>query len=215
MKLMNYTKTRELLTQLFKQDQLAASVAEVLEKQKWDIGQPTGLTEFLTWLNPVIAGGCEVVTSGAAKSILALSIHYYTRRHPNANRRNIRSASHLVYAAVSGDATSLKPLENAVEGYCWELLAACAVDDDSSELQTRIIFRLIEAVVFSGAGLRQKTERQPLLEAGKLAKTPTVPLTEEGKRETLLEAIALLEATKESFKSKLVFQAKKKLETLL
>lgn len=155
----------------------------------------------------------------------------FRAKYPKASARDVAGAVNVIYcctADASGNPNA-NPLELFVRAtivgmFGGEVLPNGTLNlppkmadqafrqqiHDPSKEQTEIVFNLIETLFFRVRGEHAKARRSDLIEQGS-----GQPTEGADPRQTVRETIALLEATKSAFKSKLVAQAKEKLETLL
>jgi hypothetical protein len=235
MQILNYRTTRQLLTQPFEAAELASSVAQTLEHNNWLLGQPRGpqdtLRDFAAWLNPQVdeqAQAAGVFDLSAGKAILALAIHYFSQRYPNASQLDIASASKMVEFGVTGMSGGFGTDEYPLERYCEQLLMAAlggamadegwgfvpqeAVERAPSAEQTTLLFNLVEAVYFK---TRPPKDQKAAIRSARAVRERGVAADAANPAAVLADVIADLDSTRQAFKSKVIAGAREKLQALL
>lgn len=164
-----------------------------------------------------------------ASNFRELAIDHFARIYPKASPADLRSAGDLVDALVTGAflVAGVHPLETYARAVVVGAIGGTNLDNgtvslpservlsSASDKQTVLLFNLIETLYFKTRIERGAARRAQLMERGDYGATPAIPQNEDDRKRTIQEAIDLLEATRDSFKSKLVMQAKEKLRALL
>lgn len=231
MQILNYDTTRQLLTRPFAPQGLAQSVQETLSRDHWHIGQPETLDQVAAWLTPDVepqAQGAGVFDLGAGSAILALAIHYFTQRYPDAATLDIASAASMVEYGVTCRYGGFGTDGYGLERQCEQLLMAClggamgedgwgvipqeALDRDPSDEQTRLLFNLIEGVYFKA---RAPKEHKATIQAAHNVRERFQADEAADPAAVIAEVVAMLDSTRHAFKSKVIAEAKAKLQALL
>lgn len=148
-----------------------------------------------------------------SESLFVLATQYFHLKHSARTVEIVSAAELLVECATGRRADDNHPAGK----YARQVIAGLSegLDLASSELQTEVIFHLIETLYFKTRDSRAAARRARLMTDAHYGEPVRKPESEEDRKQVIREAIALLEATKSSFRSKLVAEAKERLQTLL
>lgn len=145
--------------------------------------------------------------------------HYYSQKYPKAGEGELTSAARLLVEYATGrDARDNHPVGHYARQVIAGVLCGKMTDRvhlSDMDAQTEIVFHLIETIYFKARESRATARRAQMLAEAHYGEPVSKPETEAERRRVITDAITLLEATKASFKSKLVAEAKEKLQTLL
>ena len=145
---------------------------------------------------------------GAKTTITMKAVDTYFRaRYPKSSDSDRATAQALLWKYL-GHQHDLEPspMSLYVEAAILSMLVLADQNDDNSYEQTKMVFDLIETLIFRVRAERVTSLRADWIDKGKGDGESTDSLG------LIREAIALLEATKTAFKSKLVAEAKEKLQ---
>ena len=145
--------------------------------------------------------------------VLIAASSYFRQMYPTASDNDLRIAQAVLLDCISGESFKhdccSPPLYDYVRTVVEKTVGNSVQEQRAvpSAEQSAFVFNLIETLIFRTRGERAKAFRAEWIEQGSGHESDD-PLT------ILGEAIALLEATKGAFKSKLVAEAKEKLQAL-